>query len=175
MYFDAKIVSALNIGSTVSQLLHFFSEISSTTVCGHVSVGMCEFVVSLCVCVHVRTCICVSMCVWVFLYFLALQEASGLSSIFSPQITTSARSLHVFYWKIVSACWIASVVSNSLWPRGLQPTRFLCLRDSSGNSIRVSCHVLVQGIFLIKLARLLHPKLAGGFFITSATWEAPGE
>ena len=36
-------------------------------------------------------------------------------------------------------------------------------------------HALVQGIFLTKLARLLSPKLAGGFFITSVTWEAPGE
>ena len=57
MYFDANIVSVLNIGSTVSQLLHFFSDISSTTVCGHVSVGMYEFVV----------CLCVSMCGHAFL------------------------------------------------------------------------------------------------------------
>ena len=49
MYFDVNIVSVLNIGSTVSQLLHFSSEISSATVCGHVSVGMCDFVVCLCV------------------------------------------------------------------------------------------------------------------------------
>ena len=49
MYFDVNIVSVLNIGSTVSQLLHFSSEISSTTVCGHMSVGMCDFVVCLCV------------------------------------------------------------------------------------------------------------------------------
>ena len=58
MYFDVNIVSVLNIGSTVSQLLHFSSEISSATVCGHVSVGMCDFVV----------CLCVSMCGHAFLW-----------------------------------------------------------------------------------------------------------
>ena len=40
-----------------------------------------------------------------------------------------------------------SVVSDSLWPRGLQPTRLLCPRNSPGKSSTVGCHFLLQGIF----------------------------
>ena len=41
-----------------------------------------------------------------------------------------------------------SVVSDSLWPHGLQPTRLLCPWDSPGKNIGVGCHSLLQGIFL---------------------------
>ena len=40
-----------------------------------------------------------------------------------------------------------SVVSNSLWPHGLQPTRLLCPRDSPGKNTGVGCHALLWGIF----------------------------
>ena len=40
-----------------------------------------------------------------------------------------------------------SVVSNSLRPRGLYPTRLLCPWDFPGNSTGVDCHFLLQGIF----------------------------
>ena len=40
-----------------------------------------------------------------------------------------------------------SVMSNFLWPYGLQPTRFLCPWDSPGKNIVVGCHSLLQGIF----------------------------
>ena len=43
---------------------------------------------------------------------------------------------------------VASVVSNSLWPYGLEPTRLLCPWDSPYKNIGVGCHVLLQGIFL---------------------------
>ena len=42
----------------------------------------------------------------------------------------------------------AVVVSDCLWPYGLEPTRFLCLWDSPGNNTGVGCHFLLQGIFL---------------------------
>ena len=41
-----------------------------------------------------------------------------------------------------------SVVSNSLRPHGLQPTRLLCPWNSLGKSIGVDCHSFLQGIFL---------------------------
>ena len=41
-----------------------------------------------------------------------------------------------------------SVVSNSLWPHGLQPARLLCPWDFSGKSTGVGCHFRLQGIFL---------------------------
>ena len=36
--------------------------------------------------------------------------------------------------------WSRSVVSDSLWPRGLQPTRLLHPWDSPGKSTGVGCH-----------------------------------
>ena len=39
-----------------------------------------------------------------------------------------------------------SVVSDSFWPYGLQPTRILCPWDSSGKNTGVGCHALLQGI-----------------------------
>ena len=44
--------------------------------------------------------------------------------------------------------WSCSVMSNSLRPYGLQPTRFLHPWDFPGNSPGVDCHFLLQGIFL---------------------------
>ena len=40
-----------------------------------------------------------------------------------------------------------SVVSDSLWPHGLQPARLLCPWDSSGKNTGVGCHVLLQWVF----------------------------
>ena len=47
----------------------------------------------------------------------------------------------------VRACSIASVVSNSLWPCGPQPTRLLCPWSPSGKDTGVGCHCLFQGMF----------------------------
>ena len=41
-----------------------------------------------------------------------------------------------------------SVMSNSLQPHGLEPTRLLCLWKSPGKNIGVGSHFLFQGIFL---------------------------
>ena len=40
-----------------------------------------------------------------------------------------------------------SVVSNSLPPRGLQPTRLLCPQNFPGKNARVGYHFLLQGVF----------------------------
>ena len=42
---------------------------------------------------------------------------------------------------------VASAVSNSLRPDGLQPVRFLCLWDPLGKNTGVGFHSLLQGIF----------------------------
>jgi len=73
----------------------------------------------------------------------------------------------------VHVCWVASVMSDSLWPCGPLPTRVLCPWDSPGKNTGVGCHALLQGIFLTQgsnpcLSCLLHWQ-AG--FTTSATWE----
>ena len=45
------------------------------------------------------------------------------------------------------ACLVASVLSDSLRPHGLQCTRLLCPWDSLGKNTGVGCHALFQGIF----------------------------
>ena len=51
--------------------------------------------------------------------------------------------------KFILLCWplVASVVSNSLWPYGLQPARLLCPQDSLGKNIGGGCFFLLQGSF----------------------------
>ena len=39
--------------------------------------------------------------------------------------------------------WSRSVVSDSLWPHGLQPTRLLCPWDFPGKSTGVGCHCIL--------------------------------
>ena len=61
----------------------------------------------------------------------------------------------------VHVCSVASVVSDSLWPHGLWPTRLLCPWNSPGKNTGVGCHALLQGIFPIQgsypsLLHLLH-------------------
>ena len=41
-----------------------------------------------------------------------------------------------------------SVMSNSLQPQRLYPTRLLCPWDSPGKNAGVGCHFYLQGIFL---------------------------
>ena len=42
---------------------------------------------------------------------------------------------------------LCSVISDSLQPHRLQPTRLLCPLDFPGNSTGVDCHFLLQGLF----------------------------
>ena len=44
-------------------------------------------------------------------------------------------------------CQAASVMSESVQPQGLQPTRLFCPRDSPGKNTGVGCHALLLGIF----------------------------
>ena len=48
---------------------------------------------------------------------------------------------------VVHACKVTSVMSDSLWPYGPQPTRLLCPRDSPRKNTGVGSHSLLQGIF----------------------------
>ena len=48
------------------------------------------------------------------------------------------------YEKICCCCQVASVVSDSARPHGLQPTRLLCPWDSPGKNTGVGCHFLLQ-------------------------------
>ena len=63
---------------------------------------------------------------------------------------------------ILHACVLSSsVTTDSLWPRGLQPSRLLCPWDFPGKNTGVGCYFLLQGIFLTQgsnpnLLGLLH-------------------
>ena len=45
-------------------------------------------------------------------------------------------------------CLVAKSCPAILWPHGLQPARLLCPWDVPGKNNGVSCHFLLQGIFL---------------------------
>ena len=63
-------------------------------------------------------------------------------------------------YKTFPANWLeresmnCSVISDSLQPYGLQPTRLLCPWDSPGKTIGVGCHFLLQGIFSTQVSNL---------------------
>jgi len=61
----------------------------------------------------------------------------------------SARgAVSICFFHFVPVCVsVPSVVSDSSWPRGLQPTRLLCPWASPGKNTGVGCHFLLQGIF----------------------------
>ena len=73
---------------------------------------------------HVRLCVTPS------LGFSRQEHRSGLP--FPSPIHESGK------WK-----WSRSVMSHSLRPHGLQPTRLLCLWDFPGKSTGVGCHCLL--------------------------------
>ena len=52
--------------------------------------------------------------------------------------------------------WSRSVVSNSLRPHGLQPTRLLCPWDSPGKSTGVGCNILYYTILYYLSHQVLH-------------------
>ena len=52
-----------------------------------------------------------------------------------------------WYWTSFACMLSHSVVSDSLRPYGLWPTRLLCPWNFPGKNTRVGCHFLLQGIF----------------------------
>ena len=49
---------------------------------------------------------------------------------------------------MIYACVVShSVISDSFWPHGLQPTRLLCPWNFPSKNAGVSCHALLWGIF----------------------------
>ena len=71
-------------------------------------------------------------------------------------------------WKNWSVSY--SVVSDSLWPHGLQLTRLLCLWNSPGKNIGVGSHSLLQEIFLTQVWTWVS-HMASRFF---TVWAAKG-
>ena len=64
-----------------------------------------------------------------------------------------------------------SVMSDPLWPHGLEPTRLLCPWGSSRQKTGVGCHALLQG-FSQRRDRTQVFRITGRFFTSWATTEA---
>ena len=70
---------------------------------------------------------------------------------------------------------VTSVMFDSFNPTDCNPPDLLCPWDSPHKNTGRGCYALLQGNFLnpgIIITSLTSPALAGGFFTTSATWEA---
>ena len=67
-----------------------------------------------------------------------------------------------------------SVMSDSLRPHGLKPTRFLCPWNSPGKNTGAGCHFLLQGNLPDPGIKHVSLALAGGFFTTEALGKPPG-
>ena len=71
-----------------------------------------------------------------------------------------------FFPQCMDACYVASVVSDSVWPHGEQPTRLPCPQDSPGKNSGVGCHFLsnLAARFQIRFLYLILPtKVQYGF------------
>ena len=55
-------------------------------------------------------------------------------------------AIKIYY--MLRACYVASVMSNSVQPNVLQPARLLCPWDSPGKITGVGYHPLLQEIFM---------------------------
>ena len=60
---------------------------------------------------------------------------------------------------VLCACSVASVMSNTLQPHGLQPTRLLCPWDFPSKNTGVGCHALLQEILPTQGKNLCLPHL----------------
>ena len=84
-------------------------------------------------------------------------------------LTTDQRHLSVMcVCACVHVCW---VVSDSLQPHGLWPSRLLRPWDSPGRNTAVGCHFLLQGIFRIQSQTCISC-IGRGVLYPSTTWEA---
>ena len=96
---------------------------------------------------------------------------------FCPQLLSHLPSAYVTYqvWAVSSSVKSESVshlvVSDSLWPHGLEPARLLCPWNSPGKNTGVGCHFLLQGIYLTKG---LNPSLLHCRWIFFTVWIGVG-
>ena len=86
---------------------------------------------------------------WLWVLLLKLSSVVG-----SEQSWTNPRVWGAWFGSLQSSTFVfigvssvnRSVVSDSLWPHGLEPTRLLCSWDSPSKNTGVGCHSLLQGI-----------------------------
>ena len=116
--------------------------------------------------------------IWHYWHF-GLEILSGKSFLFTTGcFVSSLNSTHRYCFIYDNLGKWKSVMSDSLWPHGLQPARLSCQWNSIGQNTGVGSHSLFQGIFP---TQVLNPRLsdwtqvssiAGRFFTIWATREA---
>ena len=97
---------------------------------------------------------------------LAASTAGGTDSILTGELHTTqhgqkTKTKQITYTYTHTHTYVASVVSDSWQPRGLQPARLHCPRASPNKNSEVGCHALLRGILPtqglnLRLLRLLH-------------------
>ena len=97
-------------------------------------------------------------------------SSSSFSSPIGGHLHASIQSLQPSFWSLVK--WSHSVVSDSLWPRGLQSARLLCPWDFPGKNTEVGFQSLPSGSFQSRDQTWVS-HIAGRFFSSWATREAP--
>ena len=87
--------------------------------------------------------------------FTGLRSDVSLGSLMQPFLAATMMVYLTGVTFFFFSCWM---VSDSLWPHGLQPTRLLCPWDSPGKNTGVGCHAFLQGILSTQglNPRLLH-------------------
>ena len=109
-----------------------------------------------------------------YVFFFSVWPVRPLIIEFRPHPNLGWLHLKILVW-IIFTCVCHSVVSNSSWPHGLQPTRLLCPWDYPGKNTGVGSHLLLRGMFLIQGS---NPESSCGFCIGRqilyhwATWNA---
>ena len=108
--------------------------------------------------------------------------STGISALCS--VTTQMGGMMRLEWErgsrrrghmYVRVCSVTSVMSNSLWPYGLQPARFLCPWEFSKQEYWSGSPCPPAGNLpeqRLKPMSLIAPALAGRFFTTNTIWEA---
>ena len=76
---------------------------------------------------------------------------------------------------LVRACWVPSVLSNSMQPYGLELARLLCSWASPGKNAGVGCRAVFQGLFLAQGSNLSLWCISRWalYHLGSTTWETP--
>ena len=97
---------------------------------------------------------------------------SRVGGSFCVSVCSSGSTCLLLHQHPGCVCVSCSLLSGSLQPCGLQPTRLLCPWGSPGKNAGVGCHALLQGIFPIQGSDpcLLGSCMAGCLF----TCEPPG-
>ena len=92
--------------------------------------------------IYTLVCIYIYICMYIYIH------VDCTSHSISRDVSNYRNNKNLFPLPLRSSSSVShSVVSDSLRPHGLSPTRLLCPWDSPGKNTGMGCHSLLQGIF----------------------------